>query len=289
MISPHAVAPRTELPTVPIGHDTHLLRQVRAVPGTRLWVGDHSMVITGAEPVVVATATAADHTTWLESVFAVVEPTDVRWIYVSNDRLDHTDGLARLLAAYPHATLVVSRAALHRLPDAATVPLERCRLVDDGESFHAGDRDLLSLRAPLWSMSGGRSLLDQRTGIYWAAETFGCLLPNEPVDTVAELDAEAWATGMVMFAHLLAPWLTLVDHGRFAALCHRTQALGMTTIAASRSPLIDDTSIDQAFQLLRDLPASPPPPIWAAPAAPANRAPTNGTSEAPTPEEGQRS
>jgi flavorubredoxin len=246
------------------------------------------MVITGAEPVIVATATAADRTPWLDSVFAVVEPADVRWVYVSHDQLDHGDGLSRLLAACPQAVLVVSRGALHRLPDTSTVPLGRCRLVDEGESFHAGDRHLLSLRAPLWSSSGGRSLLDQRTGVYWSASTFGCLLPDEPVDTVADLDAAVWAAGMAMFAHLLAPWLGLVDHGRFAAMCHRTQALGMTTIATAHSPLIDDTSIDHAFQLLRDLPAAPPP-TWADPPALATLVPTNGTSEAPTTEEGQRS
>jgi hypothetical protein len=34
----------------------------------------------------------------------------------------------------------------------------------------------------------------------------------------------------------------------------------MPTIAGAHSPLITDTSIDQAFQLLRDLPATPRSP-----------------------------
>ena len=66
---------------------------------------------------------------------------------------------------------------------------------------------------------------------------------------------------MALFAHhLLAPGLDIVDHQRFAAQCDRIQALGMTTIATAHSPLITDTSIDHAFQLLRDLPATPAPP-----------------------------
>jgi hypothetical protein len=50
------------------------------------------------------------------------------------------------------------------------------------------------------------------------------------------------------------PWLDLLDEHRFAALCDRTGAMGMTTIASAHSPLITDTSIDRAFALVRDLP-----------------------------------
>jgi hypothetical protein len=104
-------------------------------------------------------------------------------------------------------------------------------------------------------------LLDQRTGIYWASTNFGCLLPSEPVSTVAELEPEVWAHGMAMFAHhLLAPWLDLVDHARFAAQCDRTRTLGMTAVAGTHTPVITDPSIDEAFRLLRDLPATPAPP-----------------------------
>ncbi len=52
-----------------------------------------------------------------------------------------------------------------------------------------------------------------------------------------------------MFAHhLLAAWLDLVDHRRFAALSDRTGALGLTTIAAAHSPLITDPSIDDGWR-----------------------------------------
>ena len=219
------------------------------------------MVIAGAEPVIVATGTVADRSQWWEGVLSIVEPTDVRWVYLSCDDLDRTGHLAEVMMACPQAVLVASRAAAHRHAGTLAVPFDRCRWVDDRESFEAGDHRLLSVRSPLSSVRGTRGLLDQRTGVYWAADTFGCLLPGEAVSTVAELDPEVWAEGMALFAHhLLAPWLDLVDHRRFAAGCDRIRALGMTTIATAHSPLITDTSIDHAFRLLRDLPATPAPP-----------------------------
>jgi flavorubredoxin len=242
---------------ISIGPDTYLLRHVRQVPGDCLWACANSMVITGTEPVLVAATPVADRVEWLEGVFDIVEPDDVRWLILAHDDLPVTTGVAGLLAAFPQAVVVTRRPALHHVPDASALPLGRCRWVGDGETIDAGDRRLLALRAPVWSVSGNRSLLDQRTGIYWATDSFGCLLPAEPVGTVAELDGEAWAEGMATFARdLLAPWLDLVDHQRFAALCDRTQALGMTTIATAHSPLIADASIDDAFRLLRDLPAT---------------------------------
>jgi flavorubredoxin len=218
------------------------------------------MVITGAEPVIVAPTAVPDRARWLEGISGIVEPSDVRWLILSDDRLHPTSDLADVLRVFPHAVVVTGRAALHHIPDTGAFPLDRWRGVDDGDSLDIGDRQLLSMRAPVWSASGTRSLLDQRTGIYWATDTFGCLLPGEPVDTVADLDSAVWADGMGMYARwLLAPWLELVDHQRFAALCDRTRAVGMTTVATAHSPLIADASIDHAFRLLRDLPTAAAP------------------------------
>ena len=100
-------------------------------------------------------------------------------------------------------------------------------------------------------------VLDQLTGVYWGADAFACLLDDEPVETVAELEAEQWAQAMAVFAtHLLPSSLDLADELRFATQCDRVQALGMTTIASAHSPLITDASIDRAFALLCSLPAA---------------------------------
>jgi flavorubredoxin len=255
------VAPRERVPPAQIGPDTYLVHQVQGAQGEPLCLYLNSMVITGAEPVIVDTGTSTNRTQWLEDVFGIVDPADVRWVYVSHDDIDHTGNLAEVMTACPGAVLVCSWAVIERHANACAFPLGRCRRVNDGDSFEAGDRRLLVVRPPVWDSPTTRGLLDQHTGVYWGADAFACVMPGEAVSTVAELDPEFWADGMALFAHhVLSPWLGLVDQRRFAALCDRTQALGMTTIATAHSPLITDTTIDQAFQLLRDLPATPAPP-----------------------------
>src|SRR5206468_11221255 len=59
----------------------------------------NSMVIRGAEPVIVDTGAPANRAAWLESVFSLVEPEDVRWIFLSHDDRDHAGNLLQVLDA----------------------------------------------------------------------------------------------------------------------------------------------------------------------------------------------
>ena len=61
----------------------------------------NSMVIRGAEPVIVDTGTPANRRQWLEDVFAIVEPEDVRWIFLSHDDVDHSGNLDEVLRGVP--------------------------------------------------------------------------------------------------------------------------------------------------------------------------------------------
>ena len=243
-----------------VGPDTWLVRQVQEATGAPLSVYINSLVITGAEPVIVDTGTAANRAQWLEDVFGVVEPADVRWVFLSHEDHDHTGNLAEVMARCPKATLVCSWGLVERFSNAFAFPLERCRWANDGERFDAGDRTLRAVRPPLYDSPTTRGLLDERSGVYWAADAFATPMP-QPVATVADLDAEFWAQGHAMFAHHgLAPWLRLVDDGRFQAGIDRFAALGATAIAGAHTPLVPGSQIPAATELLRVLPTAEVPP-----------------------------
>jgi flavorubredoxin len=50
------------------------------------------MVIRGRQPVIVDTGAPVHRAQWLEKVFSVVEPEDVRWIFLSHDDGDTPAG-----------------------------------------------------------------------------------------------------------------------------------------------------------------------------------------------------
>jgi flavorubredoxin len=250
-----AAAPR-RVPSTRIERDTYLVHQIQA---TLAWTSSfyvNSMVITGREPVIVDTGTSANGAQWLDDVFGLVDPADVCWIVLSHDDADHAGNLRALIAACPKATVVCSREVFDRRPDVLVrLPAGRRRWIDEGGTVEVGDRRLLLVRPPVCDAEATSGVLDLLTGVYWSADAFACLLPAEPVPTVAELEPEFWAEGLVVFAnHLLTPPLDVADGLRLAARCDEVQALGVTTIASAHSPLITDTCIDEAIALLRDLP-----------------------------------
>ena len=136
------ISPTKAIPPTEIAKDTFVIHQVQPALGQPLDIYLNSMVIRGSEPVIVDTGTPANRTQWLEDVFALVEPEDVRWIFLSHDDVDHTGNLDEALSACPNATIVCSWAMLERHTNCFDFPLARCRWVTDGESFDVGDRTL---------------------------------------------------------------------------------------------------------------------------------------------------
>jgi hypothetical protein len=89
-----------------IAPDTYVIRQY--FDEGALQVPVNSMVITGAEPVIVDTALAVTGDAWMDRAFSLVEPADVRWVYLSHDDGDHTGNLMQVLDLCPQATLVTN-------------------------------------------------------------------------------------------------------------------------------------------------------------------------------------
>lgn len=255
------LAPTTHVPPTLIAPDTYVIHQVQPALGQPLSVYINSMVILGKEPVIVDTGTPANREQWMRDAFALVEPNDVRWVFVSHDDVDHSGNLEQVMDACPNATLVCTWAMVERHTNCFNFPLDRCRWVMDGESFDAGDRTLVALRPPLFDSPTTRGLFDATSGVYWAIDTFATPLPD-PAMGIADLDPEFWAEGMTMFAFgAVSPWLTLVDPAKFGERVDLVQSLDITAIASCHSPVIEGPFIGQAFDTVRGLPSIQPPPM----------------------------
>jgi len=252
------LVPSTHIPPARIAADTWLIRSVQPALGEPLFVYLNSLVILGSEPMIVDTGTVANRVQWLQDVFSLVDPEDVRWIFLSHDDVDHAGNLDQTLSACPNAQLVCNWAMVERHTNCFDFPLPRCRWVMDGETLDIGDRTLLAVRPPIFDSPTTRGLFDPTTGVYWAVDTFATPLPD-PQLPVADLDPEFWDFGLAMFAlGAVSPWLSMVDETKYGQHVDKVQSLDITTIACCHSPVIEGPFIDRAFARVRELPSLPP-------------------------------
>jgi flavorubredoxin len=216
----------------------------------------NSMVIRGAEPVLVDTGAPAVRPQWLEAAWSVVDPMDVRWVFLTHDDRDHSGNLLPILAACPNATLLTTWFSIGRMADEWETPLNRCRFMNDGDTVDVGDRTLVAKRPPLYDNPTTRALFDPKTSVLWSVDTFATNVPA-PMPYIGELSDNEFRDGQFFGGRLVSPWATLVDGQKFQAVVNETQRFGAEVIAGCHSPVLRGQRIAEAFDLLRQLPDVP--------------------------------
>lgn len=232
MLEPHRIAPDTVL--VP-----------RLVPAADGFGFVNTMVITGREPVLVDTGSAVHRDQWREDVFSVVDPADVRWIFVSHDDADHVGNLTAALETCPRATLVTGR-----LRHPPLDPRRRIRHIRDGEAWTVGGRTLTAVRPPLFDASATLGLYDGRSGVYWSADCFGAVVPHPTADA-ADLPADEHLEAVDRFATGLSPWRAWLDPVVFGGYLDQLAAMELTALATAHGPTITGRRVRLAFDVLR--------------------------------------
>jgi flavorubredoxin len=243
----------TLLPTSPqlIAADTWLIPTLAQVPSGG-YVGAHSMVIRGAEPVIVDTGASLVRDHWTSSVFSVVDPVDVRWIYLSHDDHDHIGNVFAALDACPNATLIASYPIVSRLAGDVELPIERMRWLNEGASLALPDRCLTAVRPPMFDSPSTRALFDSSTRVLWAVDSFGALVPGEVYER-ADVPAELYTASFDDVNLGNTPWLSWVDREKFAAHVYESASLRPEVVASAHGPVHRGDEIADAFGRTFDL------------------------------------
>jgi flavorubredoxin len=251
----HPTHPKTRIEPTQVAPDTFLIHDHQGEGETPVSVALNSLVIRAAEPVVVDTGMAENRDQYLADVFSVVDPADIRWVFISHDDVDHTGNVNALMELAPNATLIVNWFMVERMGRSLEVPPTRWRWVGDGESFDVGDRKLHAVRPPIFDSPTTRGLFDPTTGVYWASDSFATPMLT-PVRTVAELDDGFWTQGMHTFDQYVAAWLLMVDDAKFQRTVDRVEALNPSTIVGCHTPAIGAAHVAHALATTRTSPTA---------------------------------
>jgi flavorubredoxin len=245
-------------PPLEVARDTFLIRAITPSVGGS-WTNLNSMVIRGAEPIIVDTGMVTSREDWFEDVFSLVPPEEVRWIFITHNDSDHSGNLLEALERCPEAQLITSKGESWRCWASFGIPFERMRLVDSGESFDLGDRALRAVRPPVYDSPYTRGVFDPTTGVYYASDAFCAPMPGEPVDWVDQIPEHLWADGFAKFHHVsLCPWVALADRALFKTEVDKLASLGIDVILGAHTPAIRGDSVPRAFGHLANLPGNAP-------------------------------
>ncbi len=248
-----AGVPTTE--PVEIAPETFLIPNLFPA-GDDLYVPVNAMVIRGAEPVIVDTGAPVHRDLWLDKVFSLVEPEDVRWIFLSHDDGDHTGGLLDVVERCPQATLVTNSFSVERLAlEKPALPLERMRWIDEGGTLDVGDRVLRLFKPPIFDGPTTRGLYDPTTAAMWIVDTFACLTPGT-LD-VHEMPRDLLEEGMPAMNSLVSPWHQWLDPAAYRRHVDAVEGLGVLTVASAHGPVLTGDAVHEAFEIVRQLAGRP--------------------------------
>lgn len=200
------------LDPIVVAPDTFLIPNL--VPAGDLFLPVNSMVIRGPEPVIVDTAAPVHRDQWCERVLGLVEPEDIRWIFLSHEDSDHTGSLDQVLEAAPNATFVFNAFGADRLAMERTLPTHRPLWLEPGESFRARDRRLQLVRPPIFDGPATSGLFDERTGVMSAVDAFAALTPGH-VHHVADLPTDLYEETFIRLNSLVSPSHRWLDPHRY--------------------------------------------------------------------------
>jgi len=241
-----------------IGTDVTVLSDCAEVPSIG-FLPVNTFVLHAEQPLVVDTGLSTPDKDFVADLAEVIDPADIRWVWITHPDRDHTGGLWSLLEAAPNARLVTTFIGMGIMSCEWAVPMDRVHLLNPGQSLDLGDRTVTGYRPPLFDNPATVGLLDDKTGSLFASDCFGG--PMGSADLACGPDVRAVPDDELRSAQLLwaaidSPWVLNVDARKFATSVDAFRGLDPSAILSTHLPPAVGMN-DRMFAALDEAPNAP--------------------------------
>lgn len=180
----------------------------------------NAFLLDAAQPVVVDTGLSLPDRDFVATLSEVIDPADVRWIWLTHPDRDHTGGIFDLLDAAPRARVVTTFVGVGILSTERPLPIDRVHLLNPGQALDVGDRRLVGFRPPLWDNAATVGVFDTSSGLCFSSDCFGAPLASAELASAEEIGAvgpDELRAAQLLWSSVDSPWVQQVERARFAA------------------------------------------------------------------------
>ena len=232
--------------------DIEVLTSNFPIPGYGL-VPINAFVIKGSEPVLVDTGAVVESQEFMSALRSVIDPTDLKWIWLTHTDFDHIGSLSQLLAENPQLRVITTFLGVGIMGLCAPLPMDRVYLVNPGEKITVGDRTLTAVKPPAFDNPCTTGFYDDKSGSLFSSDCFGALLSAVP-QNAADLSDSDLREGQIFWATVDSPWLHKADSDAFARELDGIRKMAPKMVLSSHLPA---AAGDMTNRLLASLAAAP--------------------------------
>jgi hypothetical protein len=243
MYSTHRVAPDIDVVTTAI-----------AIPGLG-HLPVNSFVLGGPEPILVDTCPIVLRDEYLAALASVVDPGDLRWLWLTHTDPDHIGAVAALLDANPRLRVITTFFGAGIMGLQAPLPMDRVNFVNPGETIAIGDRTLTGVKPPAFDNPITVGFHDSATNALFTSDCFGALFGDEPPQSADEADADM-RDGQVLWGTIDSSWLHKVDTDVFAADLDRIRRIEPDHVLSAHLPAASGAMLPTLLDTIARVPAA---------------------------------
>ena len=217
----------------------------------------NAFVLHGDVPVLVDTGPVVERETFMTALTSVIDPADLRWIWLTHPDGDHIGALGQLLAEHPDLKVITTFLGVGIMSVSDPLPMDRVHLVNPGQSITLGSRTLTAFRPPTFDNPSTTGFFDANSGVLFPADCFGALLQDVP-QNAADLSEGDLREGQVFWATIDSPWMHEVDGAKLAYELDAVAELEPSLILSSHLPAAPGGMLDQLLASLAAIPDAAP-------------------------------
>ncbi len=236
--------------------DVHVFPANLPIPGVGV-LPVNAYLLMAEEPVLIDTGIGVDGDDFVAAVSDVIDPLDLKWVWLTHDDADHTGSIRRIMELAPNATLVTHGFSAFRMATWWPVPMDRVHAIRFGDELHVGDRTLTAIAPPLFDNPMSTGVLDRSTGSLFTVDAFGAILPEATQDA-SDVPPEVLAGGMLGWATSDSPWAHVTDRRMFGEVLDRVRQLQPRRIFSSHLPAASGASLEEFLTVLQAVPDAEP-------------------------------